>query len=175
MMMTHEQVAAIQGPAPSSQSAAPSSRHRGRTLKRESSRSHAARSRSRSRTPLRERKDDSHAISSSFRALGVPHLVGQKRCMPKTFRATLSNSADEKRFPMMRLCQLEEEQVDMMNWITCGLSPQVRPSTFGCSSKREMRLEARAQAEQRIVAQPGRWNLLSEDWDNIESVAMKLS
>ena len=38
-----------------------------------------------------------------------------------------------------------------------------------------MREECRNQALQRRQCQPGRWNMLSEDWDNVESVAMKLS
>ena len=130
----------------------------------------------RSRTPIRGRKDDKHTISTSFRTLGCAHLHDKpSRSCSNVFRASLCNAADTRRFPMMRLCQLSNEQLDMMNYIVCGLNPTTRPASYGCDSKRDMRVEARSQAEERLKAMPGRWNMLSDEWDNIESVAMKLS
>ena len=74
----------------------------------------------------------------------------------------------------MRLAQLEDETIDMMLWILCGIAPHTKPSNFGCDNKLQMRIQSREQSEGRRAAQPGRLNLLSEDWDNVPAVAMKL-
>ena len=80
-------------------------------------------------------KDDSHGISSSFKTLGLYHVNGPKRCMSKLFRCSLINCADPRRWPMMRLAQMEEEAIDMMMWIVCGIAPHTKPSHFGCDCK----------------------------------------
>ena len=119
-------------------------------------------------------KDDSHGISSSFKTLGLHHVNGPKRCMSQLFRCSLINCADPRRWPMMRLAQMEEEAIDMMLWIVCGIAPHTKPSHFGCDCKAAVRRQSKEQSDSRRASQPGRLNLLSEDWDNVPAVAMKL-
>ena len=69
---------------------------------------------------------------------------------------------------------MEEEAIDMMMWIVCGIAPHTKPSNFGCDCKAAVRRQAKEQSDSRRASQPGRLNLLSEDWDNVPAVAMKL-
>ena len=51
-------------------------------------------------------KDDHHGVSSSFKSLGLEHVHGKKRVMPKSFRASMIVCCDPVLFPMYRLAAL---------------------------------------------------------------------
>ena len=68
-------------------------------------------------SPVLEFKDDNQGISSSFRILGMVHESGPKRAMGKAFRCSLIASCDHVCFPMVRLCQLEEDEVDELLYV----------------------------------------------------------
>ena len=83
----------------------------------------ARRSRSRSRTASgwgatapRGFPDDKSRLSTAFRGLGLSWLHGAKRVCPKKFRMSLISSCDPQQWPMFKLSQLTEEEVDAL----CG-------------------------------------------------------
>ena len=135
--------------------------------------------RSRSRSPNDRRalprfKDDHQGVSSSFRSLGLAHMVGLKRCMPKSFRASMIAACDPVLFPMYKLAALESQDVDFMNWIVTGCSPATRPVDFQVQTKRDLRQAARDAYDLKQSTQPGRLRMLGEEWDNLASCAMRL-
>ena len=58
--------------------------------------------------------DDHKRLPRKYKQLGAPHLVGLDRCTPKRFRTSLVSVCDPGPFPMVKLCMLEEESVDLM-------------------------------------------------------------
>ena len=75
---------------------------------------------SRSRSPVShggavEMDDDDKKISTSYRSLGLPHIVGPRNCPPKRFRQSLINSCDPDVWGMIRLSGLGEEYCEVTN------------------------------------------------------------
>ena len=151
----------------------------GRRLGRNASAGSAAsggngRARSRSPRGLPRFKDDHHGVSSSFKSLGLEHINGKKRVMPKSFRASMIAACDPVLFPMYRLAALSSQDTDFLNYLVTGCSPATRPVDFQVSCKRDLRMAARDAYELKQSTQPGRLRALGEEWDNIASLAMRL-
>ena len=88
-------------------------------------------------------KDDHHGVSSSFKSLGLEHVFGKKRVMPKSFRASMIACCDPVLFPMYRLAALCSQDTDFLNFIVTGCSPGTRPVDFQVETKRQLRGAAR--------------------------------
>ena len=112
-------------------------------------------------------------MSTSFKTLGL-NWQPNARCCPKTFRCSLISACDRKRYQILTLMNLEEEAVDMLLFVLTGVAPNVRPSNFGCTNKRQMRKRVRELYRSKMKSQPGRLRILSEEYDNVGSVALKM-
>ena len=129
--------------------------------------------RSDSGSPLKAQKDDKQGVSTSFRRLGLS-WHNDNRHTPIAFRISLINACDPRKFTSITLNNLDDEAVDMLLYVVAGVAPNVRPANFNVSSKREVRLAVRDQYRTRMRSQPGRLNQLSEEFDNVGGIAMKL-
>ena len=152
----------------------PSGRRLGRNASAGSAASGNGHGRSRSPRGAPRFKDDHHGVSSSFKSLGLEHINGKKRVMPKSFRASMIASCDPVLFPMYRLAALSSQDTDFLNYLVTGCSPATRPVDFQVSCKRDLRMAARDAYELKQSTQPGRLRALGEEWDNIASLAMRL-
>ena len=126
-----------------------------------------------SRSPRRRQKDDHQGVSSSFKSLGLVHRNANRSC-PRSFRCSLINACDNRKFPMMLLNNLDEEAIDMLLFVATGVSPASRPANFNCATKGDVRDQFREIYEEKMTNAPGRLNQLAEEWDNVGSIAMKM-
>lgn len=81
---------------------------------------------------------------------------------------------DKKRFPMVRLAGLEDENADLLLFSCTGILPNIKPLDFGVSSKGELRTTAKAQYDERNKRNMSRLSGLSEELDNIPMTAIRL-
>ena len=84
--------------------------------------------------------DDDRKLSTAYRSLGCSWMVGEGRCCPKKFRMSLITSCNSAEYPMVRLSQLGEEQIDMLLYILTGILPSTRTQDLGCTCKIEARV-----------------------------------
>ena len=68
---------------------------------------------------------------------------------PQKFRNTLISCCDKKRFPMVRLAGLEDENSDLLLYALTGILPDIKPLDFGVGSKGELTTTAKEQYEER--------------------------
>ena len=141
---------------------------------RSSARGAASRSRSPTTGEVPTFPDDKAKMSSSYRTLGMMWKTGERRCMTKKFRMSLIASCNSLEWPMMRLSQLTDEQVDLLLYICTGISPLTRPNDMGATDKRHARVMAHQQHAVKIERQPTRLQQMSDEMDNLASVAMRL-
>jgi hypothetical protein len=110
--------------------------------------------------------DNKKKLCNSYKGLGMVHLHGIKRSTPKRFRASLGASCDPVRFPMLQLCNLDDEHTDLCIYVIAGVLPSVKPSDFGVETKGEVRMQVRLQYQAREKRNPQRMSMLSEELDN---------
>ena len=118
--------------------------------------------------------DNDKKMCSSYRALGLFHIHGNKKCAPKKFRASLMTSCDHLRFAMLKLVNLDDEGTDLGVFCCSGVLPNVRPSDFGVNlTKGMVRRQIRQLYLEKHTRNPQRLALLSEELDNLPMVAMR--
>ena len=118
--------------------------------------------------------DDDSRLSTAFKALGCNWKFGVGRVCPRKFRASLCCACNPAEWPMLRLSQLSDEEIDLLLYILTGISPMTRPVDLGAGTKREAREAARLQSQVKARKQPERLRHLTEDLDNLGVVAMRL-
>lgn len=128
----------------------------------------------RSPSPVPDFPDDSQKLSASFLTLGCSHAHDKYRCTSKKFRASMVTSCSPTRWPMMKLSQLSECQVDMMVWNATEISPWTRPLDFGCETKGDVRMAGAGQFRMLMARVPTRLDFLAANLENLEIVALRL-
>ena len=118
--------------------------------------------------------DDDRKMSTAYRSLGCTWMVGEGRCCPKKFRMSLITSCNSQEYPMVRLSQLGEEQIDMLLYILTGILPSTRVQDLGCATKKEARAAIRSQYVVRLRRNASRLSVLAEELDNVAAVAVRL-
>ena len=118
-------------------------------------------------TMIRKSRRRSRRLVSAGRA-------GHTDAPAKKKRAQLITSCSSTRFPMYRLSQLTEHQVDMLVFISSGISPWTRPADFGAKHKRAVREASPVQYHHLLRTVPTRLDHLCPELSNIEFIAFRL-
>lgn len=118
--------------------------------------------------------DDSRKLSTTYRSLGMLHVMGEKRCTPKRFRCSLCSSCDAEEYPMVKVSQLDDEHVDLLVFCLSGVLPNTRVVDLGVTYKGEARDAIRAQFQVKLKKNQSRLNIMSEELDNLPMVALRL-
>lgn len=132
------------------------------------------RSRSLGEPPSFHFSDDCRKISTTYKALGMVWLHGEKRCTPKRFRASLCAASNSDEYPMVKVSQLEDEHVDLLVYVLSGVLPNTKICDFGVSTKGEARAAIRSQYLVKLRKNQSRLNILSEELDNLPMVSVRL-
>ena len=75
---------------------------------------------------------------------------------------------------MMKLAECDEEETDMFLFMASLVGPATKPSSFCCHSKGDMRAQVRDQYLMNLERHPTRLRILSDEWDNVHTCAMKM-
>ena len=118
--------------------------------------------------------DDCKRMGTGWKASGLVWLHGAGRVTPKRFRCSLVSCCNSNHYPMIKLAHLNEEQVDMMCYVVFGLLPDSKAQDWGCDTKRNIMTAARQQYITRLQKNASRLDALSEEWDNLAMIAMRI-
>lgn len=134
--------------------------------------------RDRSRSPAMPARpsfpDDTGKISTTYKALGMVHIHGEKRCTPKRFRASLRAACNSDEYPMVKVSQLDDECVDLLLFVLSGVLPNTKVSDLGVRMKGEARAAIRQQYLVKLRKNRSRLTILAEELDNLPMVAHRL-
>ena len=118
--------------------------------------------------------DDDRKLSTSYTSLGLVWMHGEKRTTPKRFRASLCTACNDDEYPMVKVAQLDEEQVDLLLFVLAGILPSTRVSDMGAVTKGDAREAVRRQYQVKLRKNATRLSHLSEELDNLPMVAMRM-
>ena len=118
--------------------------------------------------------DDDRKLSTSYTSLGLVWMHGEKRTTPKRFRASLCTACNDDEYPMVKVAQLDEEQVDLLLFVLAGILPSTRVSDMGAVTKGDAREAVRRQHQVKLRKNATRLSHLSEELDNLPMVAMRM-
>ena len=118
--------------------------------------------------------DDGARLSTCYRQLGLVWSIGEKRCCPKRFRASLITVCDPMEWPTVKLAQMSEEETDLMLFIVTGLLPTTRTVDLGAKTKGEAREAVHALFQHRMKKNASRLSALSDELDNLAQVALRM-
>lgn len=118
--------------------------------------------------------DDDKRMSNTYKTLGLVWKSGIKKATPKKFRATIPVGCNRILYPMIRMIQLTEEFLDLLIFALTGTTPDMRPVDFGAASKFVFRQALRQQYIQKMSKNRSRLDVLSEEFDNLPMVCMRL-
>ena len=119
-------------------------------------------------------QDDARKLSTTYKALGIPHVHGVKRVTTKKFRSTLINACNSDEFSMVKLSQLSEEETDVLLYILTGVLPDTKVTDLGAVTKGDARDGMRKIYLSKLKRNLSRLNVLSEELDNILGVGLRL-
>ena len=123
---------------------------------------------------MQEFGDDASKLSKAYKAIGCQHMFGVRRVFPKKLRASLICACNSDLWPMVRLSQLSEEETDWLLYCVASISPVTKPADFGTDTKGQTRRNVAQQYRAMMKRNPSRLGQLSEELDNVGTVAMKL-
>ena len=102
------------------------------------------RSRSRSGSPPSSRiksgarSDDKDKISSSYRFFGGVHAHGPRATIPRKLRQSCLTRIDDDNFNVIMLSGLDDESIDLLLYIVCGLLPNGKVADLQVNTKGEL-------------------------------------
>ena len=117
--------------------------------------------------------DDDRKVSTNYKALGMCWLHGD-RATPVKFRSSVCASCDPGEFSMVRVSQLDAEDIDLLLFILTGVGPDTKPHSLGSSTKGEVRLSLMLIYETKLRKSPNRLKMISDELDNLLVVGMRM-
>ena len=118
--------------------------------------------------------DDPRKLSTSYKSLGLVWMSGEKRTTPKRFRASLCTACNDDEYPMVKVAQLDEEQVGLLLFVLAGILPSTKVSDMGAVTKGDAREAVRRQYQVKLRKNATRLSHLSEELDNLPMVALRM-
>jgi hypothetical protein len=118
--------------------------------------------------------DDPRKLSTSYKSLGSVWVSGEKRTTPKRFRASLCTACNDDEYPMVKVAQLDEEQVGLLLLDLAGILPSTKVSDMGAVTKGDAREAVRRQYQVKLRKNATRLSHLSEELDNLPMVALRM-
>ena len=118
--------------------------------------------------------DDQTKLSTAYKALGMSWQHGERRVTAKRFRCSLCTVCDPDEFPMLKVCSLSCEMVDLLLFCLTGILPNTKVSDMACATKRQAREACARQHRLKIRKNACRLQLLSDELDNLPACALRL-
>ena len=118
--------------------------------------------------------DDTKKLSTTFKAIGMMWHYGHLKSTGKKFRASLCCVCDRRAYPMLKVTQLDDEFVDLLLFVLAGVLPDQRPCNMGVATKGEARTQVREMYDVKLEKNASRLSMLSEEFDNLPLVALRL-
>ena len=118
--------------------------------------------------------DDPRKLSTSYKSLGLVWMNGEKRTTPKRFRASLCTACNDDEYPMVKVAQLDEEQVGLLLFVLAGILPSTKVSDMGAVTKGDAREAVRRQYQVKLRKNATRLSHLSEELGNLPMVALRM-
>ena len=118
--------------------------------------------------------DDKKQISTAYKSLGMLWKWGSTRVATKKFRSSLCYVCDNRKYPLIKVSQMEEEMVDMLIFSLAGVLPSARPIDMCTSTKGEFRTQVRDMYQVKLEMNASRLSMLSDEFDNLPLVALRL-
>ena len=118
--------------------------------------------------------DDPRKLSTSYKSLGLVWMHGEKRTTPKRFRASLCTACNDDEYPMVKVAQLDEEQVGLLLFVLAGILPSTKVSDMGAVTKGDAREAVRRQYQVKLRKNATRLSHLSEELGNLPMVALRM-